>query len=91
MENILGDDYENKIYDHLLKIDSNRYLEINANDHLQTGKIETVVEGSKFDFRDFTQLGTRLSMNADPTEGYIAYYIHDLPNKEANKHLASYK
>jgi len=75
----------------LIKInDSSRYLEINASDYTQTGRILSVVNDKKHDLRDYVRFGDKLSRDGQwPDEGYIAYFINDNTSKKEQKHMAS--
>jgi hypothetical protein len=75
------------IYDHLVKIDSDHYLNINPNKVTVTGSIGDV-EFTKYDFRNYTRLGTRIKESGHwPLEGFDNYFA--LSQQTGKRHVAS--
>jgi aldose 1-epimerase len=77
------------IYSHLVKINSDSYLDFNPADNLVTGKINEV-NGSKYDFREYTKLAERMKCREWPDEGFDNYFITNTTNSEETKLVASY-
>ena len=75
--NLAGHDSREKIYDHQFKIYSDYYLDADLNTILVTGKINSVSD-TKFDFRDFTSLRSRIDQRGKwPEEGFDNYFINN--------------
>lgn len=72
--NLNGRDSAERIYNHLVKINSDNYLDLNS-DNTVTGNIKQV-ENSKYDLRNFTKLGDRIQIDAKwPEQGFDNYFI----------------
>lgn len=77
--NLNGRDSTERIYNHLVKINSDKYLELNL-DNTVTDKSKEV-DNSKYDFRDFKVLKNLIQMDAKwPEHGFDNYFI----GKDAN-------
>ncbi len=77
------------IYSHFLKINADSYLDFNPSDNTVTGKINKV-DGSKFDFREYTKLSERMKNKEWPDEGFDNYFITCSNSQEETKLVASY-
>lgn len=73
--NLAGQEANEKIYDHSLKIYSDYVLDMNLDTVVVTGKINSV-EQTKYDFRNYTRLGERIKSEGKwPAEGFDNYFI----------------
>ncbi len=85
----IGHDSNNKIYDHLVKINASKYLDFNPNDGTVTGKVNSV-ENTKYDFRDYIKLQNRIKSNGEwPDEGYDNFYVLKEADSRDVLHVAS--
>lgn len=69
-----------KIYDHLVKINADKILDMNP-DSTFTGKLNKV-DGTKYDLRDFVRLGNRMKDKEWPHEGFDHFFVF---NQECGK------
>lgn len=83
--NLNGQSSELDIYNHELKIFSDNYLDFNPTDVLVTGEIKTVTN-TKYDFRNYTLLQSRIERKSFPDEGFDNYFI--INQQSGNKHVA---
>ena len=85
--NLAGHNSEERIYNHHFKIFSDFYLDVNFNNLIPTGKLNSV-NGTKYDFKDYTRLGDRIAFEGSwPQEGFDNYFIAN--QQTGNKIIAS--
>lgn len=77
------------IYSHFVKINADSYLDFNPSDITVNGKINKV-DGSKYDFREYTKLADRMKSKGWPDEGFDNYFITGTSSPEETKLVASY-
>ncbi len=83
--NLIGESSRTKIYNNLLKINAAKYLDFNPSDCTVTGKLNSV-ENTKYDFRDYVQLGRRIkSEGAWPEEGLDNFFVINEANAQDKK------
>ena len=72
--NLSGHDSSTKIYDHLVRIYADEYLDFNPSDLTVNGKILKVDQ--KFDFREFVRIGDRVVNEGSwPQYGYDNFFV----------------
>lgn len=65
-----------KIYNHLIKINSDSYLDMDPLTVLPTGNVNQIVPNSKNDLRNWVKLADRIVTNRTyPQTGYDDYFI----------------
>lgn len=84
----LGGHYSReRIYNHLLKIYADYYLDYDPESVLVTGRVNSV-KNTKYDFRQYFKLSERIRENGSwPTDGYDSYFISN--QASGNRIIAS--
>ena len=73
--NLSGHDSGQPIYEHLVRLHADRYLDFNPEDITVTGKVNQVT-GTKYDFREYVRLAERIKTGSKwPDEGYDNFFI----------------
>ena len=79
--NLEGRDARKKIYDHLFKINANQVLRTNGENWMPTGDVDSVDNVSRYDFREFVRLSTRINNSSSSVSssksGFNSYFIVD--------------
>jgi aldose 1-epimerase len=86
--NLAGEETNTKIYNHSVKIFSDYTLDLNPDQVLVTGKINSVNQ-TKYDFRNYTRLGDRINYEGKwPMDGFDNYFISN--QQSGSRIIASY-
>jgi aldose 1-epimerase len=73
--NLAGEETGKATYDHLVKLNCDRYLDFDPQETTVTGKVNGV-EGTKYDFREYQRLGDRIKAGGKwPEEGFDNYFL----------------
>ena len=74
--NLNGLKSKKKIYNHLIRINSDSYLDFDPVTVLATGNVNQIVPNSKNDFRNWVKLADRIVTNGTyPLTGFDDYFI----------------
>jgi aldose 1-epimerase len=73
--NLAGENTDTKVYDQILRLNCDKYLDFDREESTVTGEIKSV-ENTKYDFREYERLGDRIRVDGRwPDEGFDNFLV----------------